>query len=359
MNTVSGWLSNIVFGVFNVSPLIGGVLIGAFWQLMVLLGLHAAFIPILMNNFFTMGSDPVNAIMGLTVWALAGVTLGYALKNKDPEKKSIGFGSLASALCGVTEPAIYSIALPNIKLFVCAWIGGGISGGIFGALGGRMYAVAGDGLFRIPAMINPEGLDVSFYGFIACALLAFAVSAILAFIIADAGKKTVAAEPVSQPENKPVETITAKEAHTIYAPVSGKVIDRTDIPDETFASGAMGDGAGIDPAEGVVTAPFDGEVVSVMDTGHAVGLVSEDGMELLIHVGVDTVKMNGEGFYMLAKEGQKVKTGEKLLEFDIDKIRKAGFSPVTAVLVTNSDDYKEVKILSRDVKATDRLLKVD
>ena len=106
MNTVSGWLSNIVFGVFNVSPLIGGVLIGAFWQLMVLLGLHAAFIPILMNNFFTMGSDPVNAIMGLTVWALAGVTLGYALKNKDPEKKSIGFGSLASALCGVTEPAI-------------------------------------------------------------------------------------------------------------------------------------------------------------------------------------------------------------------------------------------------------------
>ncbi len=222
-----------------------------------------------------------------------------------------------------------------------------------------MYAVAGDGLFRIPAMINPEGLDVSFYGFIACALLAFAVSAILAFIMADAGKKPVAAEPAAQPENKPAEPITAKEAHTIYAPVSGKVIDRTDIPDETFASGAMGDGAGIDPAEGVVTAPFDGEVASVMDTGHAVGLVSEDGMELLIHVGVDTVKMNGEGFHMFAKEGQKVKTGEKLLEFDIDKIRKAGFSPVTAVLVTNSDDYKEVKILSHNVKATDRLLEVD
>ena len=133
--------------------------------------------------------------------------------------------------------------------------------------------------------------------------------------MADAGEKPVAAEPAVQPENK--------------------------------------------PAEGIVTVPFEGEVVSVMDTGHAVGLVSEDGMELLIHVGVDTVKMNGEGFHMLAKEGQKVKTGEKLLEFDIDKIRKAGFSPVTAVLVTNSDDYKKVKILSRDVKVTDRLLKVD
>lgn len=359
MNTVSGWLSNIVFSVFNASPMIGGVLVGAFWQLMVLLGLHAAFIPILINNLFTMGSDPVNAVMGLTVWALAGVTLGYALKNKDPEKKSIGFGSLASALCGVTEPAIYSVAVPNFKLFVCAWIGGGVSGGILGALGGRMYAVAGDGLFRIPAMINPDGLDISFYGFIACAALAFAISAILAFFMADAGEKPVAAEPIAQPENKTAETITAKETHTVYAPVSGKVIDRTDIPDETFASGAMGDGAGIEPTEGVVTAPFDGEVVSVMDTGHAVGLVSEDGMELLIHVGVDTVKMNGEGFHMLAKEGQKVKTGEKLLEFDIDKIRKAGFSPVTAVLVTNSDDYKEVKILSRSVKATEKVLKVD
>lgn len=359
MNTISGWLSKIVFGIFGASPMIGGALVGAFWQLMVLLGLHAAFIPILMNNFFTMGSDPVNAVMGLTVWALAGVTLGYSLKNKDPEKKSIGLGSLASALCGVTEPAIYSIVVPNIKLFVCAWIGGGISGGIFGALGGKMYAIAGDGIFRIPAMINPEGLDISFYGFIACATLAFIISAVLAFIIADKYEKQTSAEPIPQPEYKPAETIAVTEAHTIYAPVTGKVIDRTEIPDETFASGIMGNGVGIEPVESIITAPFNGKVVSVMDTGHAVGLVSEDGMELLIHVGVDTVKMNGDGFHMLAKEEQKVKTGEKLLEFDIEKIRKAGFSPITAVLVTNSDDYEEIKILSHNVKATDKLLKVN
>lgn len=110
MNTVSSWLSKGVFGIFGMSPLLGGTLLGAFWQLVVLLGLHAAFIPILMNNLFSQGYDPVNAVLGLTVWALAGVTLGYALKNKDPEKRGIGFGSLASALCGVTEPAIYSIA---------------------------------------------------------------------------------------------------------------------------------------------------------------------------------------------------------------------------------------------------------
>ena len=190
MNTVSSALSTAVFSIFNLSPLLGGLLLGAFWQLVVLLGLHAAFVPILINNIVTQGQDPVNAVLGLTVWALAGVAFGYALKMKDPEKRSIGFGSMASALCGVTEPTIYSIALPNFKLFMCAWVGGGIAGAITGALGINMYVMGGDGLFRIPSMINPAGLDISFYGFIACAVLAFVVSAVLAFFFADKeGKK--------------------------------------------------------------------------------------------------------------------------------------------------------------------------
>ena len=302
MNTVSSWLSKGVFGIFGMSPLIGGALLGAFWQLVVLLGLHAAFIPILMNNLFSQGYDPVNAVLGLTVWALAGVTLGYALKNKDPEKRGIGFGSLASALCGVTEPAIYSIALPNFKLFVCAWIGGGISGGILGALGGKMYTMAGDGLFRIPAMINPEGLDISFYGFIICALISFAVSAVLAFIMADSGVEEAeqVAEQMDTDMNNHVleenKMISDNKETIICAPVSGKVICREDIPDETFASGIMGEGVGIKPEEEIIVAPFDGEITSVVDTGHAVGLTSSDGVELLIHVGVDTVKMQGDGF---------------------------------------------------------------
>ena len=365
MNTVSSWLSKGVFGIFGMSPLLGGTLLGAFWQLVVLLGLHAAFIPILMNNLFSQGYDPVNAVLGLTVWALAGVTLGYALKNKDPEKRGIGFGSLASTLCGVTEPAIYSIALPNFKLFVCAWIGGGISGGILGALGGKMYTMAGDGLFRIPAMINPEGLDISFYGFIICALISFAVSAVLAFIMADSGVEE-AEQVVEQmdtdmnnhvlEENK---MISDNKETIIYAPVSGKVICREDIPDETFASGIMGEGVGIKPEEEIIVAPFDGEITSVVDTGHAVGLTSSDGVELLIHVGVDTVKMQGDGFQVFVTEGQKVKTGEKLLKFDRDKIRKAGYSDTTAVLVTNSDDYSSVKTVAENVKQKDTVIIIE
>ena len=365
MNTVSSWLSKGVFGIFGMSPLIGGALLGAFWQLVVLLGLHAAFIPILMNNLFSQGYDPVNAVLGLTVWALAGVTLGYALKNKDPEKRGIGFGSLASALCGVTEPAIYSIALPNFKLFVCAWIGGGISGGILGALGGKMYTMAGDGLFRIPAMINPEGLDISFYGFIICALISFAVSAVLAFIMADSGVEEAeqVAEQMDTDMNNHVleenKMISDNKETIICAPVSGKVICREDIPDETFASGIMGEGVGIKPEEEIIVAPFDGEITSVVDTGHAVGLTSSDGVELLIHVGVDTVRMQGDGFQVFVTEGQKVKTGEKLLKFDRDKIRKAGYSDTTAVLVTNSDDYSSVKTVAENVKQKDTVIIIE
>lgn len=365
MNTVSSWLSKGVFGIFGMSPLIGGALLGAFWQLVVLLGLHAAFIPILMNNLFSQGYDPVNAVLGLTVWALAGVTLGYALKNKDPEKRGIGFGSLASALCGVTEPAIYSIALPNFKLFVCAWIGGGISGGILGVLGGKMYTMAGDGLFRIPAMINPEGLDISFYGFIICALTSFAVSAVLAFIMADSGVEEAeqVAEQMDTDMNNHVleenKMISDNKETIICAPVSGKVICREDIPDETFASGIMGEGVGIKPEEEIIVAPFDGEITSVVDTGHAVGLTSSDGVELLIHVGVDTVKMQGDGFQVFVTEGQKVKTGEKLLKFDRDKIRKAGYSDTTAVLVTNSDDYSSVKTVAENVKQKDTVIIIE
>ena len=365
MNTVSSWLSKGECGIFGMSPLLGGTLLGAFWQLVVLLGLHAAFIPILMNNLFSQGYDPVNAVLGLTVWALAGVTLGYALKNKDPEKRGIGFGSLASALCGVTEPAIYSIALPNFKLFVCAWIGGGISGGILGALGGKMYTMAGDGLFRIPAMINPEGLDISFYGFIICALISFAVSAVLAFIMADSGVEEAeqVAEQMDTDMNNHVleenKMISDNKETIIYAPVSGKVICREDIPDETFASGIMGEGVGIKPEEEIIVAPFDGEITSVVDTGHAVGLTSSDGVELLIHVGVDTVKMQGDGFQVFVTEGQKVKTGEKLLKFDRDKIRKAGYSDTTAVLVTNSDDYSSVKTVAENVKQKDTVIIIE
>lgn len=342
MNGIASVLSGGIMSIFNFSPIIGGALLGAFWQLIIVLGLHMAFVPILMNNLFTLGYDPINAILGLTVWALAGLALGFALKSKDPEKKSMGFGNMASALCGVTEPTIYSIALPNMKTFIGAWIGGGVAGGIFGGLGGKMYTYAGDGLFRIPGMINPEGLDVSFYGFIVCGVIAFVIAAIISFIFTDAGKVETE-ENIIEEKNESVEE-SKSEPNMVYTPVEGKVVRKEEIPDETFAAGILGDGAGIEPVGNIVYAPFDGNVLAVFDTKHALTLVSDDGIQLLIHVGVDTVKMNGDGFEVFAKANEKVKKGQKLLSFDKEKIKKAGYSDTVAVIVANTDDYADIHV---------------
>ncbi len=221
-----------------------------------------------------------------------------------------------------------------------------------------MYSFAGDGLFRIPGMINPEGLDISFYGFIACGLLVFAVSGILAFIFTDAGEAPAVetAGPVGTADAAAAPVAAATKPMTVYAPVQGKVIPRSEIPDPTFAEGVLGDGVGIDPTEGLVVAPFDGVISSVVDSKHAVGITSGDGIEVLIHVGVDTVKMNGKGFHTLVSEGDTVKAGDDLIRFDIDEIKKAGFSPITAVLVTNSDDYSALQVQATSGKRLEELI---
>lgn len=333
---VMNWLSNLVsVGIsasFGASPLIGGLLIGAFWQLMVVLGLHYAFLPVLFANFFAQGSDPINGVMGLTVWALIGVCLGYALKQKDPEKKSAGFGSLVSALCGVTEPAIYSIALPNFKLFVSAWIGGGVAGAIAGQLGVRLYNFSGDGLFRIPGMINPEGLDISFYGFLICAPIAAIVSGVLAYIMA----------PSSEAEACEVEGIAAG-AVELKAFCDGKTLPLEEVDDKTFSQKLIGDGIAIEPTDNKVYAPADGKVSLVMDTKHAIGMTFDNGMEALIHIGIDTVKLNGEGFDVKVKVGDTFKTGDALVEFDAQKINDAGFKRTVIFVVTNSDKFENLK----------------
>ena len=177
-----------------------------------------------------------------------------------------------------------------------------------------------------------------------------------------------AAEPASGPASgpKPEEPVQPEPAlpavecrpGAVYAPVSGTVIPSEEIPDETFAAGVLGQGVGIQPAEGFIAAPFDGEISSVAETRHAVGITSPDGMEVLIHVGVDTVAMNGEGFECFVQEGQTVKAGEKLIAFDRDKIAAAGHPDVVVVLVTNSDDYESVTIQTGVCKALDKVIQV-
>lgn len=185
MTMVSTGLAAGINALNDAVPVLCGGILGAFWQLFVMMGVHAAMIPIIINNLATLGYCPVNAVLGLTVWALAGVSFGYALRVKDKEAKATAFGTMASSLCGITEPTIYTVALTNFKRFIAAFVGGGIAGVISGVLGVKFYTWAGDGIFRIPGMINPAGLDISFYGFLICAAIAFAVSAAGSFLVTD------------------------------------------------------------------------------------------------------------------------------------------------------------------------------
>lgn len=180
---ISKGLSTVTTGMYGFSPILAGIFLGAFWQVIVIFGLHYAFIPVLINNVMTMHKDPINAILCVTVFALSGVSLGYALKVKDKEKKAFGFSNVISGLLGVTEPIIYGIALPNRKAFACAFVGGGIAGAITAGAGAYMYGFAGGGLLAGPMFINPAGMDKSFTIFLISGAVAFVVSCVLTFLV--------------------------------------------------------------------------------------------------------------------------------------------------------------------------------
>lgn len=180
---ISDFVANGIVGLVGISPMIAGLIIGALWQLIVLTGLHGAMIPIIINNIITLGADPLNSILTMTVFAVTGVAFGYGLKVKDKEEKSMAFTNVVSGMFGVTEPIIYTIALPKFKNFICAFIGGGISGALLGIFNVQFYTFAGSGVFALPGMISSEGVGMNFY--VACigAVVAFGVSAILAYIV--------------------------------------------------------------------------------------------------------------------------------------------------------------------------------
>lgn len=345
MNMVSGILSSAVMGIYNLSPVIGGTVLGAFWQLIVLTGLHSAFIPILINNLLTNGFDPVNAILGLTVWALAGVSLGYALKMKNKEQRAVGLGDMASCLCGVTEPTIYSICLPQPKVFVSAFIGGGIAGGLGGILGIKLYSMGGDGLFRIPSMINPEGLDISFYGFIICALIAFAVSAVLAFVFTRASEGAEESAMENAPANASRSLICAS------AIANGSVISLSQVSDPVFSEKMMGEGVAFQFEGDTIYAPAAGKVVMIPESLHAIGLQAENGAELLIHIGLETVNLGGKGFTPLVKEGDSVTQGQPLMKIDRSLMHESSIDLTTMLVVTNSNAY-QIKELTKGEAST-------
>ncbi len=317
---------------------IGSFLMGGLYSLTVVAGVH---------HMYTVIDVGQLGLYGLTYWlplasaaniAQGAATLAVALKTKNQRTKSMAVPSAMSCFMGITEPAIFGVNLRFFKPFICGSIGGAC-GALYASIVG--LGASGTGVTGIFGLLLCLHSPVNY-------IIMFLISSAVAFALTWMFGYKDPEEAKSEPKEEApaIEEAPAEEAGeaVILAPVKGNVIAKDAIPDETFASGVLGDGVGIEPEVGEVVAPVDGIISSVTDTKHAVGITGPKDMEILIHVGVDTVNMKGDGFELLVAEGDKVKAGQTLIKFSIDKIKAAGYSSTTAVLLTNSDDYDSVAV---------------
>ncbi len=376
----------------HMGPLAAGFL-AACMPFLVMTGMHHAVTPFMVQAI----SDPGYDVMFRPAYLLhnmaeGGACLGVGLRAKNKAFKTQCFGlAFGCIVAGVTEPAVYGVNLRLKKPLIGVVCGAAAGGVVARLLGATAYVYGYSTILAVP--IFQDTILAILVGIAVAIVVAAAVAFILGFDESEVVDEEelpapAAVSSVSNADSR--ESLTGSEASDaavfgsgtvlsdasgsdsktgrpsvgetveIFAPLTGTVISREQIPDETFATGVLGDGAGIEPEVGEVVAPFDGEISSTTDTFHAVGISGPGGMELLIHVGVDTVNMKGEGFKLLVREGDKVKKGQKLILFDIAKIKAAGYPATTAVLLTNSDDYAACKVnASGRVSAGDKLITVE
>lgn len=332
------------------NPMIAGGILGLIWPAAVMFGLHWGFVPIVMNNIAEYGRDTLFVITGPNNMAQAGATLGVFLKTKNKEIKELaGPAALSAVLAGITEPAIYGVTLRFKRPFFI--------GAVFSGIAGAIVAVAGTGaptLLGTSILTLPGYIGVGFAGFLIACAIAYFGSVIVTYLFGYSDDM-LPKDNEGEAENK-TEKIAEKDVE-IKAPVNGKAIALSEVKDEVFAGGALGKGAAIIPEDGRICAPCDGVVSLVYPTGHAIGIQSENGAELLIHIGMDTVTLEGKCFDIKVKQGQAVKAGEILIEADLEGIRSAGLDTTTPIVVTNVDDYVDITVENvGNIKAGDRLL---
>ncbi len=324
----------------NVSSILLGGVVGGLWQILVMFGLHWALVPIAIINMGQPGGDPILAAMLGTTFAQTGAAVAIMLKTKDQKLKTLAIPAAVSAFAGVTEPVIYGITLPKKKPFYITCVISAVVGAILIAMGAYGYQMAGMGVFSYTMYLNPNNS-----GDISGMILAIVMS-MLALVAGFAAVFVTYKDEEPKKEDK-----TAGQNHmqdksdgeiSFTAPLEGEAVALESVEDAAFSSGAMGKGIAIQPSKGEVYAPCNGEIVTFFPTGHAIGIKADNGAEILIHVGMDTVELKGEGFVPQKKQGDRVKKGDLLLKFNMELIRSQGKLLVTPVLITNTFDYAEV-----------------
>lgn len=342
-NTIGGAIGGAYNYLYGLSPIVAGIIVGGLWEVLVIFGVHWGITPVTVGNYAALGYDTFTGMQASAVFAQAGAALGVFLKTKDKDMKGVSLSAAVTGLFGITEPAIYGVNLRLKKPMVCGCIAGAIAGAVAGAFQAVSWGYNMPGIATIPAYFK-AGHMTQFIGFLISILVAFVLGVVLTYIV---GFKEEVSVEAADTEVAPVEIEEANAEDgcllEIANPVKGEIIPITEVNDKVFASKGMGDGIGIIPTEGKVYAPFDGVVEALFHTKHAMG-ISANGVEVLIHIGINTVELDGKGFEAHIEQGAAVKKGDLLVSFDKEMIEKAGYDTTVIFIVTDMGDGKKLEI---------------
>ena len=344
---IGNGLGSLFNSIYSFSPLVVGLIMGSLWQVFVMFGMHWGFVPIMFLNIEQYGFDVMVPMLLPAVLAQGGAALAVAIRTKDTKLRSLGISSTITSLFGITEPTVYGVTLPLKKPFVVACLSAGIGGAMIGFAGVKAFSSGLVSLLTIPTFISTNQAVESN---VTMAILATALSFVLAFVgtLIVGFDETVQDEKLETNQQTTAGDTISSARHNLKSPLSGKVLPLSDVPDKVFSSGAMGKGLAIDPEKGELIAPADGEITTIFPTGHAVGLTTKDGIEILMHIGMDTVELEGQGFETFVKQGDQVKAGDLLVRFDIEAIKAAGYSVITPIVITNTEHFADVLELNQE-----------
>ncbi len=335
---VSQGISAGVNGAFGFAPWLAGAIMGGFWQVFVLFGLHWGLVPIITNDLATQGYSLLSGPLLSAVLAQAAATLAVMFRTRNVARREVaGPAALSGFLAGITEPAIYGVNLPLKKPFYFGIAGGAVGGAIAAIGGSAANAFVFPSLLAIPAFTQVGNFTLQAIGTAAAVVIAFT----LTFFF---GPREETAAAVASVEPAAASSVPANAAGTVHivAPVAGAAVALAEVQDKVFASGAMGKGLGIVPTDGHIYSPITGTIKAAMKTGHAFGIKSEDGVEVLVHIGIDTVQLQGRGFESAVTRGQQVRAGDLLAVVNLDVVREAGYDTTTLVMVTNTAQLASV-----------------
>ncbi|MDQ0171195.1 beta-glucoside-specific PTS transporter subunit IIABC [Paenibacillus tundrae] len=356
LGTVLGnGLSGGISWLFDNMSIFASILIGGTMSLLIITGMHYALLPIVVGSMTTLGYDFIIPLMFAANLAQGGAAFGVGLRSKNAQTKSLAYSTGLTAVMGITEPAMYGINMKFKKPFIAALSGGAIAGAFMGIFNVKSYVITGlAGLPSIAAFISPA-ISTLIYALVG-GLIAIVAAAIITYILGfqEDNAPQAAATPAAEPATPATTTsapVVKEEAKAqdeqIFSPMTGEVKPLSEVPDPAFSEEIMGKGFAIQPTEGRAVSPINGTVFSLSKSGHAIGLVSDTGAEMLIHIGIDTVKLKGQFFSPKVQAGAKVSVGDVLMEFDREEIEKAGYTTITPVIITNMHQYESIESAGR------------